>query len=116
MRARWIFVMVSLALCGCLVTSNNEEKTTGNYVAESTFSQIEPGKTTAGWVKATLGEPSEKKPIPETDTEVWKYQYSEVKEGSGAIFLIFGGSSKKQKTGTAFVEIKDGVVTNKWRG
>jgi len=116
MRARLFIIMVSLTLAGCLVTSSNEEKVTGNYVAESTFSKIEPGKTTAGWVKATLGDPSEKKPVPETNSEVWKYQYTEVKEGNGAIFLIFGGSNKKEKSGTAFVEIKDGVVTNKWRG
>ena len=115
MWARLFIVMVSLALCGCLVTSSNNEKVTGNYVSENTFSQIEPGKTTAGWVKATLGDPSEKKTVPESNSEVWKYQYTEVKEGNGAIFLIFGGSSKKEKQGTAFVEIKDGVVTNKWR-
>jgi hypothetical protein len=41
---------------------------------------------------------------------------TEKKEGSGAIFLIFGGTSSKEKSGTAFVELKDGVVTNKWRG
>ena len=54
--------------------------------------------------------------VKEAGTEVWKYQYTEHHDGSGAIFLIFGGSSTKEKPHTAFVEIKDGVVTNKWRG
>ena len=54
--------------------------------------------------------------MKEVGTEVWKYEYTEHHDGSGAIFLIFGGSSSKEKPHTAFVEIKDGVVTNKWRG
>ena len=37
-------------------------------------------------------------------------------ESSTAVFLLFGGSDKKETNGTAFVELKDGVVTNKWRG
>jgi outer membrane protein assembly factor BamE (lipoprotein component of BamABCDE complex) len=102
---------------GCLVTSTSEESREGKYVADSTFDQIKPGKTTAAWVKATLGEPSARTKVEDDgDSEVWKYSYTERKSGSGAIFLIFGGTSSKEKSGTAFVELNDGVVTNKWRG
>ena len=103
-----------LLLTGCLVTSNNQKKTEGKYVAESTFNELEIGKTTSAWVKATLGEPSE---TTEADgAQVWKYNYKEIKEGSGAIFLIFGGSNREEKQGTAFIEFKNGIVTRKWRG
>ena len=102
---------------GCLVMSSNEETREGKFVADTTFDQIKPGKTSAAWVKATLGEPSERTCIEgQDDAEVWKYTYTERKEGAGAIFLIFGGTSTKEKSGTAYVELKDGVVTNKWRG
>jgi outer membrane protein assembly factor BamE (lipoprotein component of BamABCDE complex) len=102
---------------GCLVSSTNNETRSGKYVADSTFDQIKPGETSAAWVKATLGEPSDKTTVEgQGNAEVWKYTYTEKKEGSGAIFLIFGGTSSKEKSGTAFVELKDGVVTNKWRG
>ena len=37
------------------------------------------------------------------------------KDSSGAIFLIFAGSDKKERQHVAYVEIKDGVVTKKWR-
>jgi outer membrane protein assembly factor BamE (lipoprotein component of BamABCDE complex) len=47
------------ALSGCLVMSINEETRSGKYVADTTFDQIKPGQTSAAWVKATLGEPSE---------------------------------------------------------
>jgi len=112
-----LIAIFGLAASGCLVTSTNKESRSGKYVAESTFDQIKPGTTTAAWVKATLGEPTERTRVDgQGDAEVWKYIYTEKKEGSGAIFLIFGGTSSKEKSGTAFVELKDGVVTNKWRG
>ena len=109
-------ILICILLSGCLVMSQNTEKVTGKYVADNTFNQIEPGKTTAGWVKATLGDPSETTDVNETHSQIWKYNYTLRKEGNGAIFLIFGGQNVKEKDGTAFVEIKDGVVTNKWRG
>src|SRR3954469_22310771 len=101
-----------LLLTGCLVMSHNEKKVEGNYVAESTFNQIESGKTTAAWVKATLGEPTSKSKIEGDGGEIWKYSYTERKEGYGAIFLIFGGHNEEQRTASAFVEVKDGVVKN----
>ena len=100
---------------GCLVAHSSNQHVTGNYVPPSTFDRIEPGKTSAAWVKATLGEPSSKETAG-VNTEVWKYSYTEQKESSGAIFLIFGGSDKKEQQRVAYVEIKDGMVTNKWRG
>ena len=115
-RGHIVIVLVGLFLTGCLVSSSNEQHVSGNYVADSTFSRIEPGKSTAAWVKATLGDPSEKTEVKESNSEVWKYKYTEHQDSNGAIFLIFGGSSSKEKSGTAFVEIKDGIVTNKWRG
>jgi outer membrane protein assembly factor BamE (lipoprotein component of BamABCDE complex) len=102
------------AMCGCLVTGNTTETRSGNYVAESTFAKIEPGKTTAGWVQATLGEPTSKSTAD--GNEIWKYTYTQKTDNSGAVFLIFGGHNSSETTGTAFVEIKDGVVVNKWRG
>lgn len=102
---------------GCLVMSTNKETREGKFVADSTFDQITPGTTSAAWVKATLGDPSECTRLDgQEDTEVWKYNYIERKEGSGAIFLIFGGTSTKERSGTAYIELKNGVVTNKWRG
>jgi len=111
-----IIVMVVAPLAGCLVSATSNEKRTGNYVADSTFSKIEPGKTTAGWIQATLGEPNSKDKVESSDAEVWKYTYTETKNSSGSIFLLFGGSDSKETTGHAYVEIKDGVVVSKWRG
>ena len=109
-----LLLLALLVTPGCLVSSTSNQRVTGNYVPQNTFDRIEAGRTTASWVKATLGEPSSKESAG-NDSEVWKYSYTEVKEGSGAIFLIFGGSSHKELQRHAYVEFKDGVVTNKWR-
>ena len=111
-----LFIVCASVLNGCLVSATSNEKRSGNYVPESTFSQIEPGKTSAGWVQATLGEPSSKNKVEATDSEIWKYSYTQRKDSSGAVFLLFGGHDSKETTGHAFVEIKDGVVVHKWRG
>jgi outer membrane protein assembly factor BamE (lipoprotein component of BamABCDE complex) len=113
LRALLVLLLLA-AIPGCLVSSTSKQTVSGNYVPENTFDRIKPGQTTASWVKATLGEPSAREQAGEA-TEVWKYSYTEVKEGSGAIFLIFGGSDRKELQRTAYVEIKDGVVRNKWR-
>ncbi len=112
--SRLVLALPLLALTGCLVMSNNEEHRSGKYVADSTFTQIEPGKTTGTWVLATLGEPSTKTKAEKS--EVWKYDYSEVKESGNAILFIFLSKNTRQSSGTAFIEIKDGVVANAWRG
>jgi outer membrane protein assembly factor BamE (lipoprotein component of BamABCDE complex) len=104
-----------LALTGCLVTSTSKTTTSGNYVPEQTFDRIEPGKTTAAWVKATLGEPSCKTRVETADSEIWKWNYTETRKGSGTVLFLFAGSSNDEKSRAAYVEIKDGVVTKKWR-
>ena len=101
-------------LTGCLVSSTSHETVTGNYVPQNTFDRIKAGETTSSWVKATLGEPSTKEKADDV-TEVWKYSYTEVRQGSGAIFLIFGGTDKKERQRNAYVEFKDGIVKSKWR-
>lgn len=108
-----LLCILALTNAGCLVSSNSQQKISGNYVPQETFDRIKPGETTSSWVKAALGEPSSKEKAD--DTEVWKYSYTEVKEGSGAVFLLFGGSDKKELPRSAYVEFKDGVVKSKWR-
>jgi hypothetical protein len=118
-------VMFLAALSGCLISGNTTQTTSGTKVAPSTFAQIQVGKTTAGWVAATLGEPTSKTTVTLGDPtsksnaggdEVWKYTYTQKTDNSGAVFLIFGGHNSSETTSTAFIEIRDGVVINKWQG
>jgi hypothetical protein len=117
MGRNWIISVLVLGLLattsGCLISSNTSQTRSGNYVPETAFDRIEPKKTTQAWVKAVLGEPSSKEQAD--GDEIWKYSYTERKESSGAIFLIFGGHDEKEQAHTAYVEFKDGVVVNTWR-
>jgi outer membrane protein assembly factor BamE (lipoprotein component of BamABCDE complex) len=99
---------------GCLIGTASNTMHTGTNVGQSTFDQIKAGSTTVGWVHATLGDPTSK--TVDGDDEIWKYTYTEHTDSGGYVFLIFGGSSSNEKTSTAFIEIKDGIVINKWRG
>lgn len=110
---RILTVTLLLAMGGCLIGTHTTEDRSGNYVPESTFDQIQVGQTKAGWVRATLGAPSEI--TPAEDSEIWKWTYTEHRSSSGHIFLLFDGSDQKTKAHSAFVEIKDNVVVRKWR-
>ena len=111
---RIILLTALAAMTGCLVTASSQTTHNGKQVSQETFAQVKPGTTTIGWVEATLGSPTSKSKIG--DDEVWKYVYTEHTDSSGAIFLIFGGSGSSEKSETAFIEFKDGIVINKWRG
>lgn len=115
LRELVLFVSIGLLSASCLVSSDTHQSRTGNYVADSTFNQIQPGKTTEDWVRATLGPPTSLTKLGD-GSQLWKYSYAERRESSGAVFLIFGGHDEKEQTHTAFVEMKDGRVTNAWRG
>ena len=100
---------------GCLFGGRSKVTREGNYVAASTIGQIKPGETTSTWVRAVIGEPTER---IQTDPgrEIWKYTYTETKDSNGYVFLIFSGGDSKVTTGTVFVEFDKGVVTRTWRG
>lgn len=111
-----IAVLALLAFCGgCLVNAHSDTEQTGNYVSPSTLGQIEVGKTTSAWVRAVLGEPTSVIGVDAT-TQILRYSYTETKDSSGAVFLIFRGSDRKVSTSSVFVEIRDGVVSRTWRG
>jgi outer membrane protein assembly factor BamE (lipoprotein component of BamABCDE complex) len=109
-----LLLAVVLGGAGCLVSTDNHVKREGTYISESTFKEIEPGKTTSAWVLAALGTPTDKTMV-EPGHEMWKYTYKETKDSHGHVFLLFSGSDHKIKDGSVFVELKDGVVTKCWR-
>ncbi|MGE5610345.1 MAG: hypothetical protein ACM359_13910 [Bacillota bacterium] len=108
----WAF---SLGGCGHLVDTDSDTQRSGRYVPESVFSQIKSGQTTVDWLKDNLGEPSERCK-QEDGSELWKWSYTERKQSHGEIFIIFKGSDTKEIIHSLIVEVKDDVVTGKWRG
>jgi outer membrane protein assembly factor BamE (lipoprotein component of BamABCDE complex) len=110
-----VMAFIPMFAGGCLISADSSQHRSGSYVSDETLRQIEPGKTTSDWVRATLGAPTKVDKL-EGGGELWKYTYTERKESSGAVFLIFAGHDKKEISGTVFIEVRDGVVTKTWRG
>ena len=114
---RILSVVVAVALlsqAGCLVSNDTTRSQSGKYVSDRAWRQIDEGETSAAWVQATLGDPSERSKLDD-GTEIWKWNYTEHKSSSGHIFLLFDGSSTKETNQSAIIELKDGVVVKKWR-
>lgn len=116
-----------LPLQSCLFGSTTQTTQEGRMVSNETLARVTPGSSPA-FVRGLLGEPTDivpdeiKKPgkksgetITQKIGEVWRYSYSKSTKSSGAVFLIFGSTSKSQEKGTVYVEFKDGQVTKTWR-
>jgi len=101
-------------LSGCLVSSKSASTQSRTYVGESSFEQIKPGETTDEWLLAVLGTPTSQSCLGDGG-EVWKWSHTKTTSSSGTVLFLFGGSSSHVKTGSACVELRDGVVTRKWR-
>ena len=109
-------LLAATLLGGCLVTSTNQVQTRGTQVSQATLNQVEPGETTAGWLLAALGEPTERTPAPDQPgVEIWKYVHTVQDSGSGTVFLVFAGSHDRSRRTTTFFELSDGVVKRFWK-
>src|SRR5215469_12258929 len=106
--------LLPLTSAGCLIAADSHETTSGVKVSDATFNQIKPNETSEEWVRATLG-PATTDTSLKDGGRILKWTYSEKRESSGAIFLIFGGHSEKKTDHTAYVEVHNGIVTNAWR-
>lgn len=102
-------------LSGCLVSSRSHSHESGVRISAATLEQIQIGKTTEGWLRAMLGEPSSVTDIPDRPGQrILRYTHRIEKGSGGAVFLIFAGSSKEVTTSRTYFEITDGIVTRYW--
>ena len=106
--------LLPLTSGGCLIAADSHESTSGVKVSDATFNRIKPNETSEEWVRATLG-PATADTALKDGGRIMKWSYTEKRESSGAIFLIFGGHSEKKINHTAYVEFHNGIVTNAWR-
>lgn len=110
-----LLVMMTAVLSGCLVTSVSRVEEHGVQVSPTTLSQIEVGRTTEGWLRATLGEPTSCATVEDqADVKLLRYTYTERKTDTGRVFLLFGGKSHRTSSSTTYFEVTDGVVSRHW--
>ena len=117
---RVVFASVLLAggltASGCirLVRTSSSTQYSGRYIGEASFEQIEPGCTTGEWVKAVLGPPTAEQVMADGD-QIWRYEYTRWRSRSGSVLLLFDGDNQSSQQGCTYVQVRDGVVTRKWR-
>jgi len=108
-------LMAVLLTGGCLVSSDSHVRESGVKVSSETLQQVEVGKTTEAWLRATLGEPTGESTVEGNgNLKLLRYTYSVEESGSGGVFLLFHSRSTKKRTTTTYFEITDGVVTRHW--
>lgn len=118
---RWFRVGTGLVMAaavgclgGCLISSSSHTDYSGSYVSHTELSKLTKGESTEEFVVATLGAPTEK--TVQTDgSSIWRYTWEEVKERDSAVFLVLASDSSSRREGTAFVQVRDGVVVDYWR-
>jgi outer membrane protein assembly factor BamE (lipoprotein component of BamABCDE complex) len=96
-------------LGGCLITSHSDTRTSGAFVAREDLVAIDPGMTTRE-VERRLGPPTSKAQL-DHDAERWVYRWQTTTEGSGSVFLIFGGSSQREVVQQVAITFEQGLVT-----
>lgn len=103
-------LLSTLALPGCLISSNSHTSASGRTLAPADARSIEIGKTTGDEVIKSFGEPMERLDRPD-GSSTWKWCRVESRQSSGAVFLVFGGSSTSSSTQCTVIDLRQGVVT-----
>lgn len=100
-----------IAMSGCVSRHVDRNSIQGRPIERSAFARIDKGSS-AGWTLSVMGEPTRK--ITAGDNrEVWEWSYEESKSVRGQL-LVFSNESLVVNRKVARVELKDGVVINKW--
>jgi len=109
-----ILLASTLTLGGCLVASSKESKISGAYVQPNTVSKVRVNETSALEVEELLGLPSNTT-TNDDGSETWTWNWSKRTDDSGAVFLVFGGSTEKTVHESVHIKFVDGVAVKKWR-
>lgn len=102
-----------LSASGCLIQSTSSSSFAGNRVTKQSLTRLEKGESTEEFVLATVGAADEQQELSDGSI-LWKYTWTEKRQSSGAVFLLFGGSSSTSRDGKAFIRFDDGIVQDFW--
>ncbi len=91
-------------------------KYTGTYVSEKLLERVRLNSTRADWLVAVFGEPDVQAKLDD-GTEIWRWSYLPL-EQQGAIVDVFSTGGKDEPTvkqSVTVIQLRDGVVIDKWR-
>jgi hypothetical protein len=101
-------------MSGCLVASSKTHRISGAYIQPGAVTNVKVNQTTSNEVEEILSTPST---VTQNDdgSETWTWNWTETKDDSGAVLLVFAGSSKKTIAKSVHIKFVDGVAVKKWR-
>ena len=107
--------MVLAATSACtVISSNSTTHHSGVSVSDETLAQLETGKTTKGWVVATLGPPTSATSVNEK-TEILKYTSIRTRKSSSGFILVISAHNENEEKETVFLEFQDGILQRYWK-
>jgi hypothetical protein len=88
----------------------------GTYISDELFEVVKTGKTTDDWILAVFGEPTAQAALKD-GTSIWRWTYRPTMQ-EAAVIEVFADEKKQPKlaTRTVFVQLREGVVIEKWKG
>lgn len=88
----------------------------GTYISDDLLARIEPGTTTDDWILAVLGEPDARAQLRD-GTQIWRWTYRPT-EQQVSVVEVFSKTEKEPKLATrvVFVQLRAGLVIEKWKG
>lgn len=88
----------------------------GTYVSETLFGHIETGKTRGEWILAVLGDPDARTGLSD-GTEIWRWSYQPNREQLAAVTVWSSGGKEEPRVrqSITFLQLRDGIVIDKWR-
>lgn len=88
----------------------------GTYVSQPMFDRVKVGVTTGEWLLAVFGPTSAQTPLS-TGTELWRWTCQPASEQISFLTVLSVGGDKEpsMRRSLAIVELRDGVVIDKWR-
>lgn len=111
--AATLIVVSMLTSTGCLVTSTNSSSYSGDRIEPGSDREVVLGQTTPDQAIAILGEPTTR--VGEGINETLTWRWTERTQSSGAVFLIFGGSSDSTHKKALHIAFENGVAVKRWR-
>ncbi|MEX1197380.1 MAG: hypothetical protein WEB57_05920 [Pseudohongiellaceae bacterium] len=112
-RSLLTITLAGLMMTGCLFVVDSKERSHGEQWSRAEADRIERGATSAGWIRASFGEP-DRRITYEDGTELWRYSNRRTRDSEVSLFLLFNIDIERDNTETLTLEIRDGVVTDHW--
>ena len=105
-------LLAGVALSGCVFSTNETDRTSGQPVTAEQLGQIKPGATKDS-VVSLIGLPTNRVDLG-GGLDVWEYKYTQTHNKSADFIFIFSSDKSTHVDQTTSIEFKDGVVVKTW--